>query len=105
MRAQINKFLFCTIHIFCFSTSVYCQYNSKGEKTSNIPIYPTFQGNYMDKISKPIIGVYPSSIMFMKTTKKPLFCHLEYLCEKKSNIPVRFRLGNLYYVNKLEGKF
>ena len=34
----------------------------------------------------------------------PLFCNIEYKMEVASKIPVRFRLGSLDYVNKLEGK-
>jgi len=32
------------------------------------------------------------------------FCKLEFQLENKINLPVKFRLGTLDYVNKLEGK-
>ena len=34
----------------------------------------------------------------------PLFCKIEHKLSKKSNVNLRMRLGNLDYVNKLEGK-
>ena len=36
--------------------------------------------------------------------EKPLFCELEYQIQKTSKIPLRVRIGNLDYVNKIEGK-
>lgn len=47
----------------------------------------------------------PSKVILQKTVKRlPLFCGIEDKMEKNAKIPVRFRLGNLNYVNKLEGK-
>jgi hypothetical protein len=36
--------------------------------------------------------------------KMPFFCRLEYQCNQKSALPIYFRLGDLQYVNELEGK-
>ena len=36
--------------------------------------------------------------------KLPIFCFIEHLIEKNSSIALRFRLGDLNYVNMLENK-
>jgi hypothetical protein len=40
----------------------------------------------------------------VEISKYPIFCRWEELLQAKSKIAVRFRLGNLDTVNKLEGK-
>lgn len=45
--------------------------------------------------------IIPSIFNF---NKLPTFCKLEYFVEKQSNMPIKFRLGSVDYVNKLESK-
>ncbi|HHJ49363.1 MAG TPA: hypothetical protein ENJ88_00470 [Phaeodactylibacter sp.] len=40
----------------------------------------------------------------IQTNQWPLFCRLEWQWEKTTALPWKFRLGNLDYVNQLEGK-
>ena len=36
--------------------------------------------------------------------EQPVFCQFEWTVERKIKVPVRFRLGEVEYVDKLEGK-
>ncbi len=48
-----------------------------------------------------------TSNVFIKPFDKknlPFFCRIEYDMVKQKNIPVKFRLGDVQYVDELEGK-
>lgn len=53
-------------------------------------------------------SIYNSSIQrncnLLKPTKQPFFCALETKIERKTQIPVKFRLGTVQYVDYLENK-
>jgi len=73
-------------------------------KEAYIPI--TFEvSNNSHLYTNNKIQLTRTSIMVNQQSKLPLFCDIEHRMEVKSNIPVRFRIGNLDYVNKLEGKY
>ena len=44
------------------------------------------------------------SLVLPPTVPLSFFCALEWRWEKKTNTPLRFRLGTLEYVDRLEGK-
>ena len=48
----------------------------------------------------------PSTVLIKPFDKKdlPFFCRIEYDMIKQKNIPVKFRLGDVQYVDQLEGK-
>ncbi len=59
------------------------------------------------KKSFPISVVHNSSSVLIKPFDKknlPFFCRIEYDAFTKKNIPVKIRLGDVQYVDELEGK-
>ncbi|MBR9922866.1 MAG: hypothetical protein GYB31_18720 [Bacteroidetes bacterium] len=48
---------------------------------------------------------YSDPLYLPSTKPHPFFCRLEWELEKEINIPVKFRLGDVQYVDKLEGKY
>lgn len=77
-------------------------YGQASEKDQELPTVFQLKNNAQ---TDAIFASSPSFISNENYYKKlALFCKLEYKIEKSSKIPLRMRLGNLDYVNKLEGK-
>ncbi|MBK8967726.1 MAG: hypothetical protein R3D58_08300 [Saprospiraceae bacterium] len=49
-------------------------------------------------------GLYPRYFLLEKPVPQALFCRLEHQLAQKIQLPVKFRLGSVQYVDWLEGK-
>ena len=59
----------------------------------------------MPPISTPAPGVPQVSAPFLwKADDLPFFCRIEYHLGKRAQVPFKFRLGSVEYVDWLEGK-
>ena len=66
------------------------------------------------KSDLPTVALFPQantkSIEIIDTqlpsgVPQAFFCRIEWALEKKVNVPIRFRLGTVEYVDRLEGKY
>jgi hypothetical protein len=72
-------------------------YNEKGSKYPELKhIFSLTTTNFQTKINLDAYRYRPQQL--------PFFCRMEHKIEQKSNIPFRFRIGDLNYVNALENK-
>ena len=114
MEGRMNKFLIIRMGITVFVISLFLvvlPQSIKGQHISREITYiaeffrpriyfETDKGNTDQKDayrSKFIKSIYNPSNM-------PFFCRIEHNIEKSGNIPFRFRIGDLNYVNMLENK-
>ena len=113
-RWKLNKLLVLSFSLVCCVTGLSAQIGLTVQQNSVLPI----------KVFKSNIPNYDTSGLFMKLetnypsvlnnfAKQPtiysfdhlaLFCKIEVQLEKAVKFPVKFRLGDVQYVDKLEGK-
>ena len=105
----VTGFVFCATAIFAQDRQRYNTYDGVLEiKKVNIKYSPYFFspviGNekFEKKItSKKNIDLSP---IYFKIDDLATFCKLELKLEKAVNMPIKFRLGEVQYVERLEGK-
>jgi hypothetical protein len=76
--------------------------NIKPSPLSEASSHEAFRFQYMTHI--PPTPTYHTLSPDYYTKCLGFFCRVELQVEKKINIPLRFRVGSLDYLNKLEGK-
>ncbi|MEO1262185.1 MAG: hypothetical protein AAFZ15_25490 [Bacteroidota bacterium] len=105
----LNCFMFCVSFVFSQNNQSYFAYKEilKVEKIKiNYRPYFIKIENATDLASKvaPQKKIDLSPIYF-KMEDLATFCKLELKLEKAVNMPIKFRLGEVQYVERLEGKY
>ena len=93
------------ISIICFVIASLGTVEGQG-KHSKLPlrILPKLYVNQQVFGKDSVFSVFNFNNRKIKTVQLPFFCRIEEMMSVQARFPVRIRLGNLDYVNKLEGK-
>jgi hypothetical protein len=92
IKVRQRIFINLVVFLLMFSTKIFAQ-----QKQDSIQLKKSFADQYKAVRLTPLTpDFYIRHLGF--------FCRKEILLEKKTSIPLRFRLGTLEYVNKMEGK-
>ena len=95
--------VFITVVLFCLSANILTGQIAADSITSDT-YRPFTLSTWSASTTEQAVLADKVENKMLRKQHLPLFCNIEYKMEVASKIPVRFRLGSLDYVNKLEGK-
>jgi hypothetical protein len=105
--------LFCLLHLSHLSTAQAVGLSLNNVKKANLsvglpPQYPSvfLPQNALNTYQNPAISVKkPTQVPSAFSVEAlPFFCKIEYKMGLNKKLPVKFRLGDVQYVDELEGK-
>ena len=96
-KKRIGK-LFCFILVMTISHATYGQSDSIQIKLPDLKVM------FKPELFKDLGTKTPTLIHQVNHNSFPIFCKIEHKMSLNARVPVRIRLGNVDYVDRLEGK-
>ena len=100
---NLRKYIYFFIFFVYFMTRQMDLYSQKNSYLKILDNYSTINYQF-DKYQPPTFNKKIEMPQFYQIQSLPFFCKMEAKWDKKLNIPFRFRLGSVDYVDEMEGK-